>query len=70
MNLYQLLLLVTAGTLTDFSVAENQLFESNYSGNLAWHVSNHTSFPTGAGHYDRFEYYIQISEEDRCKWFF
>ena len=51
-----------AGTLTDFSVAENQLLESNYSGNLAWYVSNHASFPGSGGH--RFKYYIQISEED------
>ena len=50
------------GTLSDFSVADNQLFENNYSGNLAWHVSNHASFPNGEGH--RFKYYIQISEED------
>ena len=53
------------GTLSDFSVADSQLFENNYSGNLAWYVSNNASFsnfPNNGGH--RFKYYIQISEED------
>lgn len=51
-----------SGGASDFSVAENQLFESNYSGTLAWYVSNHGIFPSLEGH--RFKYYIQISEED------